>query len=84
MFSFLYLINVFCFLKFTSNQVDESEIFFISALRDIKFNKILNFSFNINNNLHKRISTVELNKWLHKIVKLNSPSRIKRYYQLPD
>ena len=65
------------FLKFASNQIDESKIFFISALRDIKFNKILNFSFNINNNLHKRISTVELNKWLHKIVKLNSPSRIK-------
>ena len=65
------------FLKFASNQIDESKIFFISALRDIKFNKILNFSFNISKNLNKKISTVKLNKWLHKIIKLNSPSKIK-------
>jgi len=65
------------FVKFSLNQVNSSKIIFISALKDLNFNKILKFSCEIRNDFNKKIQTSHLNKWLNQTIKFNPPSKIK-------
>ena len=65
------------FVKFSLYQVNSRELIFISALKDLHFNKILKFSLEIRNNFNKKIQTSKLNKWLNETIKLNPPTKIK-------
>ena len=58
-------------------QFDNRKTFFISALRDTKFNKILNLSFQIKKLLKSKVPTSNLNKWLRDLIKNNPPIRIR-------
>ena len=68
------LTNIF---KFSLTQIISTEIMFISALKDIRFNKIFELSKKIIETFNKKIQTSRLNKWLNYVTKLNPPSKIK-------
>ena len=64
-------------IKNSLPQFNENNIFYISALRDTKFFKILKYSIEIKKMLKSTMTTSNLNKWLRNIIKLNPPIRIK-------
>lgn len=68
------LTNIF---KFSLTQIISAEIMFVSALKDIKFNKIFELSGKIKDTFNKKIQTSSLNKWLSCVTKLNPPAKIK-------
>ena len=65
------------FIKFSLNKINSKKIIFISALKDMNFNKILQFSWEIKKNFNKKIQTSKLNKWLNQTIRFNPPSKIR-------
>ena len=65
------------FINFSLPQIDAGNIFFISALKDLKFSNILGFSTRLRVLFNQKIKTSYLNKWLRNTVKLNPPKKLK-------